>query len=199
MRANRYRETTPWYPGTRGKTAPRSTFSDAVGCGLWRGRAHRWLEVRMLAKTEKASVATSVDNWLAQFERALAEPDMVLLKALFHADSHWRDVLALTWHIRTISGLDAIVRELKAHVGRARPAGFRTAPDRTVPRRVTRAGTTAIEAIFQFETADGRGGGVLRLTPDVNDGNALKAWTLLTSLDELTGVGEQAGRSRLQD
>ena len=54
----------------------------------------------MLAKTEKASVATSVDNWLAQFERALAEPDDVLLKTLFHADSHWRDVLALTWHIQ---------------------------------------------------------------------------------------------------
>ncbi|MGB7715726.1 MAG: NAD(P)/FAD-dependent oxidoreductase, partial [Pseudolabrys sp.] len=153
----------------------------------------------MLAKTEKASVATSVDHWLAQFERALAQPDQVLLKTLFHADSHWRDVLALTWHIRTISGLDAIVSELKAQVGRARPAGFRTASHRTAPRRVTRAGTTAIEAIFQFETADGRGSGVLRLTPDANDGNALKAWTLLTSLDELTGVGEQAGRSRLQD
>ena len=74
----------------------------------------------MLAKTEKASVATAVDNWLAQFERALAEPDNVLLKTLFHADSHWRDVLALTWHIRTVSGLDAIVKELRAHVGRAR-------------------------------------------------------------------------------
>ena len=82
----------------------------------------------MLAKAETESVATSVDHWLAQFERALAEPDDVLLRTLFHADSHWRDVLALTWHIRTVSGSDAIVRELNAHVGRARPAGFRTAP-----------------------------------------------------------------------
>src|SRR5512144_2193238 len=153
----------------------------------------------MLAKTEKASVATTVDNWLAQFERALAEPDNVLLKTLFHADSHWRDVLALTWHIRTVSGLDAIVNELRAHVGRAQPAGFRTASHRTAPRHVTRAGSSAIEAIFQFETADGRGSGVLRLTPDANHGNALKAWTLLTSLDELTGVGERAGKSRSQD
>jgi len=153
----------------------------------------------MLAKTEKASVATTVDNWLAQFERALAEPDNVLLKTLFHADSHWRDVLALTWHIRTVSGLDAIVKELRAHVGRAQPAGFRTASHRTAPRHVTRAGSRAIEAIFQFETADGRGSGVLRLTPDAKHGNALKAWTLLTSLDELTGVGERAGKSRSQD
>jgi len=151
----------------------------------------------MLAKAETESVATSVGHWLVQFERALAEPDQVLLKTLFHADSHWRDVLALTWHIRTISGLHAIVRELKAHVGRARPAGFRTALHRTAPRHVTRAGTRAIEAIFEFETADGRGSGVLRLTPDANDGNALKAWTLLTSLDELRGVGD--GRLRFQD
>src|ERR1700704_1814533 len=145
----------------------------------------------MLAKAETESVAMSVDHWLAQFERALAQPDMVLLKTLFHADSHWRDVLALTWHIRTISGLDAIVRELKAHVGRARPAGFRTALHRTAPRHVTRAGTRAIEAIFEFETADGRGSGVLRLTPDANHGNTLKAWTLLPSLDELRRFGEQ--------
>ena len=76
----------------------------------------------MLAKTEKASVATSVDHWLAQFERALAEPDHVLLKTLFHADSHWRDVLALTWHIRTVNGSDAILSELKAQC-RPSPTG----------------------------------------------------------------------------
>jgi putative flavoprotein involved in K+ transport len=61
---------------------------------------------------------------------------------------------------------------------------------------VTRAGTKAIEAIFTFETAEGRCSGVLRLLPDANDGNTLKAWTLLTALDELKGFEEQVGRSR---
>jgi thioredoxin reductase len=150
----------------------------------------------MLAKTETESAATAAENWLAQFEKALAEPDDVLLKTLFHADSHWRDVLALTWHIKTVEGSDAILSELKAHVGRARPAGFRTAPNRTAPRHVTRAGINAIEAIFRFETAEGRGSGVLRLTPDANNGNTLKAWTLLTALDDIKGFEEQAGRSR---
>ena len=89
----------------------------------------------MLAKTEKASVATVVENWLAQFERALAEPDDALLKTLFHPDSHWRDVLALTWHIRTVSGVDAIVRELRAHAAeRGRPA---SGPPPTAQRRAT--------------------------------------------------------------
>jgi len=147
----------------------------------------------MLSRTE--TTATTAENWLAQFERALAEPDNVLLKTLFHADSYWRDVLALTWHIRTVNGADAIVRELKAHVGQAQPSGFRTDPRRTAPRRVTRAGTEAIEAIFRFETVEGRGSGVLRLTPD---GGMLKAWTLLTALDEIKGYEEQLGRSRPQ-
>ena len=61
---------------------------------------------------------------------------------------------------------------------------------------MTRAGTNAIEAIFRFETAEGRGSGVLRLIPDANDGNTLKAWTLLTALDEIKGSEEQVGRSR---
>ena len=148
----------------------------------------------MLARNE--TIATIAANWLAQFERALAEPDDVLLKTLFHPESHWRDVLALTWHIRTVSGVDVILTELKAHVARANPAGFRIDPDRTAPRLVTRAGTNAIEAIFRFETTEGHGCGILRLTPDANDGGVPKAWTLLTALDELRGFEEQVGRSR---
>src|SRR5262245_42263110 len=144
---------------------------------------------RMLAREE--TIATVAANWLAQIETALAEPDGVLLKTLFHPESHWRDVLALTWRIRTVSGLDVILRELRAPVARARPTGFRSDPDRTAARWVTRAGTNAIEAIFRFETAEGHGCGVLRLTPDANDGGALKGWTLLTALDELKGFEEQ--------
>ena len=150
----------------------------------------------MLSKME--TIVTAAENWLAQFERALAQPDDVLLKTLLCADSHWRDVLALTWNIKTVSGGDAIVRELKAHVGRVQPTSFRIDPDRTAPRRVTRAGTNAIEAIFTFETAEGRGNGVLRLIPDGKEGNTLKAWTLLTALDEIKGHEERLGRSRPQ-
>ena len=50
-------------------------------------------------------------DWLAQFERALAAGEG--LADLFHVDSHWRDVLALTWRIQTVSGRDAIAAALK--------------------------------------------------------------------------------------
>jgi cation diffusion facilitator CzcD-associated flavoprotein CzcO len=148
----------------------------------------------MLARAE--SSATIVENWLAQFARAIASPDCGLLETLIHPESYWRDMLALTWQIRTVSGSDAILNELKAHVGRANPTGFEIDPDRTAPRSITRAGTNAIEAIFRFKTADGRGCGVVRLTPDANEPNTLKAWTLLTALDELKGYEEQVGRLR---
>jgi cation diffusion facilitator CzcD-associated flavoprotein CzcO len=148
----------------------------------------------MLDRTDDVSIAT--ENWLTQFESALATSDETLLKTLFHPESHWRDVLALSWNIQTINGAEAILNALKADAGRAAPSGFRIDPDRAAPRKVTRAGTSTIEAIFKFETAQGRGNGILRLIPDAGDGNRPKAWTLLTALDELKGFEEQLGTSR---
>src|SRR5271169_5308953 len=100
----------------------------------------------MLDKTDDVSLAA--ESWLAHFERALAKPDDAALKAMFHPDSFWRDVLVLSWNLQTIDGADAILEELKARSGPAAPTNFRTDPDRAPPRRVTRAGTPTIEAIF---------------------------------------------------
>ncbi|WP_050386332.1 flavin-containing monooxygenase [Bradyrhizobium pachyrhizi] len=148
----------------------------------------------MLDKTDDISVAA--DNWLVQFEDALASPDDVLLKPLFHPDSYWRDVLALSWNIQTVNRAFAIIEELPAHARHSAPHDFRIDAERAAPRRVTRAGTHAIEAIFKFETAVGRGHGIVRLIPDAADDDRLKAWTLLTALEELKGFEEQQGHTR---
>ncbi|HZL94522.1 MAG TPA: NAD(P)-binding protein, partial [Vicinamibacterales bacterium] len=140
-----------------------------------------------------AEPTAAVARWLSRFEQAIADSAPVL-SGLFHGDSHWRDVLALTWDIRTVSGSERIGDALGKHVGHARPSGFAIDPLRTPPRHVTRAGTRAIEAIFRFETAQGRGNGVVRLIPD--DGNAPQAWTLLTALDQLNGFEETTGKAR---
>ena len=150
----------------------------------------------MPAETE--TIASIVDAWLARFERALVAGDDALLGTLFHPDSHWRDVLALSWRIVTISGKDAILEALKAHALRAKPTAFRIDARRTGPRKLTRAGTGAIEALFAFETVDGRGSGIVRLTADADDAESLKAWTLLTTLEELNGTGAQASDPRTQ-
>jgi len=149
----------------------------------------------MLDKTAD-DISVSAETWLAQFEAALADGDDGALRGLFLADSYWRDVLALSWKLQTLNGADAILKELPALARRAEPRNFRIDPDRAAPRRVTRAGTASIEAIFKFETALGRGHGILRLIPDAAGGNRPKAWTLLTALEELRGFEEQQGFSR---
>ncbi|MDA9473572.1 monooxygenase [Bradyrhizobium sp. CCBAU 65884] len=148
----------------------------------------------MLDKTKDLSACAQA--WLDEFERALGRPDPATLDRLFLADSFWRDVLALSWNLQTIAGREMIAQALAALAPEAAPTSFRIAPNRAPPRWVTRAGTNTIEAIFTFETATGRGSGILRLIPDKTDGDRLKAWTLLTALDELKGFEEQLGTSR---
>jgi cation diffusion facilitator CzcD-associated flavoprotein CzcO len=148
----------------------------------------------MLDRTKDISVAAQA--WLDEFERTLGKPDPAALAPLFLADSFWRDVLALGWNLQTLAGRDAIVRELTAFAPKSVPTRFKIAPNRAAPRRVMRAGTSTIEAIFDFETAIGRGSGIVRLVPDAADGDRLKAWTLFTALEELKGFEEQLGTTR---
>jgi putative flavoprotein involved in K+ transport len=98
------------------------------------------------------------------------KPDEALLKTLFHPDSYWRDVLALSWNIQTLNGDDAILKACRRWPA-ACAQRLRHRPDRAAPRKVMRAGTNAIEAIFKFETKVGRGSGIIRLIPDADDGN----------------------------
>jgi cation diffusion facilitator CzcD-associated flavoprotein CzcO len=148
----------------------------------------------MLDRTQ--DISASVENWLTEFERALERPDRNTLKPLFHPDSYWRDVLALSWNLQTLNGADALLSELPVLATRTAPRHFKIDPARAAPRRVKRAGTEAIEAIFSFETNDGRGHGIVRLIPDADEGNRLKAWTLLTALEELKGFEEAVGSAR---
>ncbi|HVV40062.1 MAG TPA: NAD(P)/FAD-dependent oxidoreductase [Nitrobacter sp.] len=146
----------------------------------------------MLDRTDTTAAMT--EAWLAQFNAALAAGDDDALRLLFQADSYWRDVLALTWSFTTLCGMDEIVTALAALAREAKLENVRIAAGRAPPRQVTRAGTPAIEAIVTFETAQGRGSGIVRLIPGEN--GAPKAWTLLTALDEIKGHEEKLGRER---
>ena len=138
----------------------------------------------------------AADRWLTDFERAISGSDSASVKTLFHGDCHWRDLLAFTWHIKTVSGAAHIVEALDVYAGNAKACGFKTDDNRTPPRLVTRAGTEVIEAIFGFETAYGPASGVVRLIRDGDDLDAPKAWTLLTALDAIGGFEETVGKAR---
>ncbi|WP_431267024.1 hypothetical protein [Dankookia sp. P2] len=72
-----------------------------------------------------AQARRSAAGWLDAFEAALAARDAARIGALFHADSHWRDILAFTWHLTPAAGRDAIALRLAAEQG-ARPRAAST-------------------------------------------------------------------------
>src|SRR5580704_6245252 len=124
-------------------------------------------------------------SWLNSFAEALQANDAAAAASLFAVEGHWRDVLAFTWRLQTASGGTAIEAALAPTLAHTKAAGFHFSAERSVPRRVRRAGTDCIEAIFEFETAVGRANGVVRLVEETD--GAWRAWTLLTTLEELNG------------
>ncbi|GGC63278.1 monooxygenase [Siccirubricoccus deserti] len=115
---------------------------------------------------------------------------------MFHADSHWRDVLAFTWHMTPVAGRDNIATRLAAEQARTAAHGFHLPKGRRAPRLVKRLGIDSIEAIFEFATAEGRGAGIIRLAPAAEAGDAMLAWHISTALQSLTGHEEKIGANR---
>ena len=138
----------------------------------------------------------ATEAWLASFEAALRTGDASQIGALFHEDCYWRDVLAFTWHLSSAQGRGPIGTALAAAQERTDARHFHVPQGRRAPRRVTRVGIDSIEAIFEFETATGRGAGLLRLsaTPD-GDGD-MRAWLVSTVLEQISGHEERIGARR---
>jgi putative flavoprotein involved in K+ transport len=135
-------------------------------------------------------------DWLKTFESALTSRDAAQIGALFHEESHWRDVLAFTWHMTPVAGRDSIATRLAAEQARTAAHGFHLPKGRRAPRLVKRLGIDSIEAIFEFATAEGRGAGIIRLSPAAEGGDAMRAWHISTTLQSLTGHEEKIGDNR---
>ncbi|MEJ8574236.1 NAD(P)/FAD-dependent oxidoreductase [Microbaculum marinum] len=133
-----------------------------------------------------------VSKWLDRFEEALQATNREKLEALFLEDSHWRDMLALTWTMVSHDGRDAIVEGLLRTQPQVHPRQFQIATGRMQPRAAVRLGMNVIEAVFSFETDSGRCHGVLRLPSD----DPTWAWVISTSLTELKGHEEPINERR---
>ncbi len=134
--------------------------------------------------------AAAAAAWLLAFDDALTRRDATAAAALFTDDGHWRDLLAVTWEIRTVSGRAAVETLLHEALGSFQPKGFRIASGRIPPRAVMRAGADVVEAIAEFSTSFGSGLAVLRLIPDASGPGGVRAWILMTSLQSLHGFEE---------
>ena len=144
-----------------------------------------------------SNTATEIaTTWLGEFGAALASGEASRIARLFAGDCHWRDILALTWNLRTISGAERISSLMASVVKPMSARGLAIAVNRTPPRYVSRAEVDTIEAIFVFETAVGPCNGVVRL---VSEDGEPRAWTLTTVLDEIRGHEDPANGRRWQD
>lgn len=135
-------------------------------------------------------------EWLTAFEAALQSRDPQQIGALFHEDSHWRDVLAFTWHITPAAGRENIAQGFAKHQAQTEAHGFHLPRDRKAPRLATRLGIESIEALFGFSTKIGEAAGIMRLSPDAADGQKMKAWLISTTLQSITGHEEKINANR---
>ncbi len=119
--------------------------------------------------------------WLARFDEALRSGAVEAVLELFADDCYWRDFVSFSWNIRTFEGKPAIRRLLEANLSMVAPRGWQLAR--------ASGPADAPEAWFEFETAAGRGSGILKM-----EGGRCR--TLLTTLQELRGFEEPLGPSR---
>lgn len=134
-------------------------------------------------------------TWLAAFAAALAHGGtLTQLAPVFHAESWWRDHLALSWDLRTLHTLPRIAAFVAG-------AGARLGGLRLVERGRFAAAVEApaeglewVEGMFVFECAWGVGKGVVRL---VEDGAGVwKCCMFYAALQELRGVTAAVGHAR---
>lgn len=116
------------------------------------------------------------DAWLAGFEQALRARDVPRAAAMFATTAYWRDLVAFTWNITTVEDRAGVTDLLGETLDRTDPHSFATSEPATEADGV-------VTAWFTFETAVGRGRGLLRLNDE-------GAWTFLTTLYELKGHEE---------
>ena len=123
-----------------------------------------------------------VAGWLEAFGKALHKHDIAGATLLFDTECYWRDLVAFTWTLKTFEGRDEVKAMLAATLSAAKPSAL-------VQLAPATEADGAIEAWFAFETWHGRGTGHLRLRQG-------RCWTMLTTLQELKGFEEKAGRAR---
>ena len=136
------------------------------------------------AVAEPSTARKRVESWLADFEAALAARDAERAAGLLATTCYWRDLIAFTWNLKTVENRDRVADLLRQTMEATDATTFRVA-DGDEPAEAD----GVVTAWFTFETAVGRGSGLLRL-------NEEGAWTFLTTLDELKGHEENQGANR---
>ncbi|MEO9469184.1 NAD(P)/FAD-dependent oxidoreductase [Parasphingorhabdus sp.] len=130
-----------------------------------------------MADIEAAS--TDVNLWVQQFSDSLASGNIVNVCEMFAEHGAWRDVLALTWTIKTFENRGGIAAMLESTLRSTLPHDF-----------AVEAEPGACEGWLLFKTQQGSCKGYVRL-----DGSG-KALTVFTALQDLEEHQTKTGKQR---
>ena len=135
-------------------------------------------------------------NWLSKFEKAIDLHDLNNLSMLLETDSDWRDLLAFTGTVTTVSNSDLISQKLIHSLSSIKAFNFEIDTKFTPPIEVLRAGEKYIEGFFKFETTQAFCNGVLRFKISSFQNNEIRAATLFTCIDQLKTHPETINKLR---
>ncbi|AVS99860.1 FAD-dependent oxidoreductase [Paracidovorax avenae] len=130
------------------------------------------------------TAAARAQALLDRLNRALADRDFTAASHLFTETCYWRDLVLLTWNIKTLEGQDQIAGMLAAQLDAAAPVRLSLDERETVEEA-----DGVLSAWIVVDTRHARGGGHVR----IRDG---RIWTLLTAAQELKGHEEPLGTRR---
>ena len=135
-------------------------------------------------------------NWLSKFEKAIDLNELNNLSMLLETDSDWRDLLAFTGTVTTVSNSDLISQKLIHSLSSIKAFNFEIDTKFTPPIEVLRAGEKYIEGFFKFETTQAFCNGVLRFKISSFQNNEIRAATLFTCVDQLKTHPETINKLR---
>ncbi|KAG1751335.1 uncharacterized protein EDB91DRAFT_1297935 [Suillus paluster] len=147
----------------------------------------------------RSSVSPDVDvqavagQWFSAFTEAIRSKNVPAIIDLLVDDVFWRDMLALTWDIRTFQSTPSVEKFLTDRLPLFTLSSFTLKKD-LVELQKPFPDLAWIQAFFGFETTVGIASGVFRLVP-LADGS-WKAHTIFTNLEDLKGFPEQNGPRR---
>ncbi len=142
-----------------------------------------------------SDIFSSITAWLDRFNGAAKQCHSQDISALFEIDSHWREIVALSWGISTTSGAQAIGTSLATALQRFGAHQFEIDPVRAAPQLADRAGVKVVEAFLKFQTHIGQGAALLRMKVQPKGSPMTQAWTLHTTLESIHGHEEKTLRA----
>ncbi|KAJ7090179.1 hypothetical protein C8R44DRAFT_818281 [Mycena epipterygia] len=127
--------------------------------------------------------------WMVSFVSCVEAGDVAGVTKLFIDESHWRDMLALTWDFRSFHGAPSIQNFLSDRLASAQLTNFRI-KDQFTALQQPYPDIAWIQVIFDFETSVGLVSGVVRLVPQPSRA-PWKAHCMYTNLQDLKGFPEK--------